>query len=128
MKKYSNMTKEIPKVCPYCGGKVSLRDSKIIYKTRSYGLIYLCDNYPVCSAFVGVHKGTTNPLGTLADTDLRELRKKCHAKFDDLWLNGSMARWAAYAWLQKELNMTQEQAHIGMFRTKDCLKLLKILS
>lgn len=116
------------KKCPYCGGKVSLRDSKIIYKKRSYGLVYICDNYPKCSAFVGVHKGTKKPFGTLADINLRELRKRCHSKFDDLWLNGCMARYKAYEWLQKEMEMTSHQAHIGMFRTKDCLKLLKILS
>jgi ssDNA-binding Zn-finger/Zn-ribbon topoisomerase 1 len=109
--------------CPYCSGNVLLKDSSIIYG-KSYGLVYICENYPKCSAFVGVHQGTTRPLGTLADSRLRELRKQCHAKFDQLWKSKKMARYQAYIWLQDNMEMTPEQAHIGMFRENDCIKLL----
>ena len=65
--------------CRYCNGDVSIKDSSIIYQ-QSYGLIHICDS---CGAFVGCHKGTSNPLGTLANAELRELRKQAHSVFDD---------------------------------------------
>lgn len=57
------MSRKIPTICPYCGGRVIFTDSSAIYGGRSYGMIYLCTN---CNASVGVHKGTRKPLGTLA--------------------------------------------------------------
>lgn len=32
-------------ICPDCGGKAELKDSAIIYG-KSYGLVYVCENYP----------------------------------------------------------------------------------
>lgn len=61
--------------CPYCGGNSKLIDSKLIYG-RSYGMFYACENYPECDAYVGTHKGTVWPRGTLANEELREYRKK----------------------------------------------------
>ena len=49
-------------VCPYCGAVSILTDSKVVYG-KSYGMIYLCRNYPKCDAYVGVHKRTNEPLG-----------------------------------------------------------------
>lgn len=70
--------------CPYCGSEAHLKDSAMIYG-KSFGMVYLCDRYPFCDSWVGVHKGTTNPLGTMADSELRELRKNAHVLFDRLW-------------------------------------------
>ena len=57
--------------CDYCGRPAQLTDSAIVYG-RSYGLIYYC---APCQAWVGVHKGTTTPLGRLANHELREWKK-----------------------------------------------------
>ena len=89
--------------CRYCNGNVSIKDSSILYK-QSYGLIHICDS---CEAFVGCHKGTSNPLGTLANAELRELRKQAHAVFYSLWKTRSMCRGQAYKWLSKQLNKPQ---------------------
>ncbi len=58
-------------VCPFCNSSVSLVDSAKVYG-RSYGFIYLCDQYPKCDARVGCHPGSNKPLGTLADKELRK--------------------------------------------------------
>ena len=29
--------------CPYCQSQVVLKDSRIIYRTRSYGLAWVCE-------------------------------------------------------------------------------------
>ncbi|MBO5020697.1 MAG: hypothetical protein J6D52_08545 [Clostridia bacterium] len=63
-----------PTICRYCGGKVILTDSSQIYG-KDYGKIFLCTT---CNAFVGVHKKTEKPLGTLANSILRSKRKETH--------------------------------------------------
>ena len=112
-------------ICPYCRARSILVNSTIIYG-KDYGMIYLCSNYPECDSFVGVHEGTDKPKGTLANTELRNLRKECHQKFDKLWQDGDhcLDRKEAYEWLSKMMNM--KEAHIGEFGLEDCHKLLKI--
>ena len=65
---------EISLICPYCGAYSKLIDSKLIYGV-SYGMAYVCKNYPECDTYVGTHKGTIKPRGTLANKELR----KCEA-------------------------------------------------
>ena len=68
------------KICPYCGKPTEYVDSSIIYG-RSYGMIYLCRD---CRAYVGVHKGTDQALGRLANAELREAKKEAHFYFDQI--------------------------------------------
>jgi ssDNA-binding Zn-finger/Zn-ribbon topoisomerase 1 len=111
--------------CPYCGGKIELRDSSIIYG-RSYGNVYICENYPKCDAFVGTHHGKTKPLGTLADGRLRNKRKETHSLFDQLWKGEkkTMSRGKAYRYMAEILNIEQERAHIAMLTYEECSKLI----
>ena len=46
-------------ICDYCGTPADFVDSSVVYHGHSFGMIYLC---PRCGAYVGVHKGLTNPL------------------------------------------------------------------
>lgn len=62
------------KICPYCGKPTEFVDSSVIYG-RSYGMIYLCRD---CRAYVGVHKGTNQALGRLANAELRDAKKEAH--------------------------------------------------
>jgi len=73
-------------ICPVCGSGAELKDSKIIYG-KSYGLSWICKNYPDCNTYVSCHKGTATPKGELANAEIREWRKKVHAKLDPLWQN-----------------------------------------
>lgn len=104
------------RVCPYCGGAPSFVDSSVVYG-RSYGMIFLC---APCDAYVGVHKGTRNALGRLADRDNRFWKKAAHRAFDELWKGGSMSRREAYAWLSERLGTPPEHTHIGMFDAGMC--------
>lgn len=107
--------------CPYCGGESHLADSTRIYSGVSYGPIYLCDGYPRCDAYVGCHKGTTKPLGRLADAELRRAKKAAHAVFDRLWkYKDKGARSRAYEWLAEKLGISVEDCHIGMFDIQQC--------
>ena len=114
--------------CPYCKQKTVLVDSSEIYG-KSYGLIYLCKR---CKSYVGVHKGTTKPLGTPASKKLRELRKQTHSYLDELWLNKpkskrNLERKRVYSWLSEKMNIPIEKTHVGMFTESQCIEAIEIL-
>jgi hypothetical protein len=108
---------------------------------KSYGMIYLCDKFPFCDSFVGVHKGTTAPLGTMADSQLRELRKQAHALFDGLWKKPKVktkmnhekymelvkkARTRAYSFLAGRLGISVDQCHIAMMNEDMCKQVIAL--
>ena len=125
--------------CPYCDVQANYVDSAVVYNGRSFGMIYLCPNYPECDARVGVETTTGRPLGTLARHELRELRKACHERFDTLWQgvspmspgssprpsDMSMTRSEAYSYLRKLMGLSAEEAHIGQFDEQQCGRFLK---
>ena len=113
--------------CPYCGSSVELKDSSIVYK-RSYGLIYICSRYPECDAYVGCHGDTDVPLGTMANLELRELRKRAHNLFDKKWKSGRLTRKAAYRRLQVMMGLGKKDAHIAKFNIDQCRKVIEIFS
>lgn len=125
-------------ICPYCNVPADFVDSSVIYK-RSYGMIYLCSNFPECDAYVGVHNGTAKPLGKMANRELREARKKAHAAFDPLWqekliitqknnrhYSKSRARNEMYAWLANELGIPKARCHIAMFDVETCKQVVEV--
>jgi hypothetical protein len=115
--------------CPYCGNGVRKTRTTEIYGERyDYGHVLVCLNFPACDAYVGVHKESGIPLGTLANKELRFLRSRAHALFDPLWQRKTMSRTEAYFMLQKILGISEDQAHIGMLDCGQCEKLIKALS
>lgn len=110
------------KICPYCSRSTVFTDSAVVYG-RSYGMIYWCKP---CGAYVGVHKGTSNALGRLANKELREFKKQAHAAFDPIWQEKFMTRMVAYNWLSRRLNIPSEFTHIGMFSEDTCKKVIEI--
>lgn len=115
-------------ICPYCGKEPVIVDSKIIYKSASYGPVLYCKD---CHAWVGVHKSGKHAgeaLGRLANDELRRAKKKAHSYFDELWMYAIVkqkrtkyeARNAAYRWLSKELDIPAKYCHIGMFDVETC--------
>ena len=83
-------------------------------------MVWICSDWPKCDAYVGCQKGTDRPLGRLANPELRFWKKKAHDTFDKLWKHGEMNRTNAYAWLSRELAITPDKCHIGMFDVDQC--------
>jgi hypothetical protein len=110
-------------ICQYCNQPAKFVDSKLIYG-RSYGMIYHCED---CGAYVGVHKGTTKPLGILANVELRSWKKKAHFYFDRLWQSKRMTRSESYKWLSEQMGKKSEETHIGMFQVADCKEVVKLV-
>jgi len=109
-------------ICDYCGRSAEYVDSKAVYGS-SHGMIYLCRP---CNAYVGVHKGTDQPKGRLANAELREYKKKAHSAFDPLWRYGGMTRRQAYQWLSGQMRIPEPEAHIGMFDVARCIRAIEV--
>lgn len=83
-------------------------------KTR-YGYRYDCMK-PGCTMMCW--GGETS---TPADQETRDARIKAHALFDSL----DMSKGQRYRWLQKEMNLSPQKAHIGMFSATQCSELIE---
>jgi len=116
----------IPTDCDYCGSSVTLIGNEVIYgKKRGSGKCYKCTG---CDSYVGVHGGTTIPMGRLANQELRDLKIQCHAMFDPLWKNkGPISREQAYVWLAEVLGIPHRECHFGWFDKTMLLRCLSIL-
>ena len=111
-------------VCPQCGAEMRLRQSKNFKKSP---LFYGCSAWPACNATHGA-KRDGSPVGLPGDQATRKARMYAHRVFDRLWdaKPGEMpimSRYAAYAWLRKEMKLSEKDAHIGFFDTERCLQL-----
>jgi len=71
-----------PPMCPYCGSPSRLAEGRVIGRRDP---IWLCGAYPACDSYVGCHPGSTRPLGSLANPQLREMRVTVHRRIDSLW-------------------------------------------
>lgn len=124
------MRLEIPKICRYCGGVVHLVSAADVYgmaAAKRLGIeqenFYQCQN---CNARVGCHKGTTRPLGNLANEALRMKRKETHQIFDSFWRERGMTRTQGYHWMAKKLRLSEQLAHIGGFEMDRCQRLIDL--
>ena len=113
------------KVKCYCGAQAVLRPASALFGENSHGgYYYVCAKYPVCDSYVGTHKGSRQPKGTLANAELRRKRIEAHRAFDALWKDGKMKKWQAYRWTQSIFGMNTEQAHIAKFSVYMCDQLI----
>lgn len=106
--------------CQHCGAPADLVTGKTVYPHREdlYAKpFWYC---APCSAWVGCHPGTTNPLGRPSNYYLRRAKSAAHAAFDPLWRQGTMRRKDAYLWLSIQLGIPWNQTHIGEFDEATC--------
>lgn len=107
--------------CPYCGSIATLRESRYVYGDDNFGgHLYVCSKYPVCNSYVSVNERTLQPMGPLANGDLRHMRIEAHRAFDRIWRSGIMTRSDAYRWMQARFGLKPSQAHISQFSTYLC--------
>lgn len=130
--------------CPYCARPALFVTGEVIYPHRPdlYGLrFWRC---APCDAYVGCHKaGThavyngrqrkhdgTEPLGRLANAQLRSAKRMAHAYFDPLWQSQGQARFRsrtlAYKWLSERMGLPPERTHIGEFDVLQCHEVVEL--
>lgn len=106
---------------PECGGKLVLKQSR-------YGPFYGCTEWikTRCPGAHGAHEDG-KPLGIPAPKAVKQARMKAHASFDRLWKERPprMSRGGAYVWMQRAMNMTPDEAHIGRFDVEQCERLCR---
>jgi hypothetical protein len=99
-----------------------------VFKPESdyiYGPMYECE----CGASVGCHRGTTNALGTACGPETRQARIRVHSALYSLWAKDGVfsTRRQAYKWLQKQMNLSRNNCHIGLFNVAQCKEALKCI-
>lgn len=98
---------------------------------RDYGPVWVCTP---CDAWVGCHPGTVNPLGGLANAELRAAKQAAHAAFDPLWqrkiekenCSKGHARRSGYRWLSEQLGIPFKKTHIGFMSLEECRKVVEV--
>ncbi len=129
----------MPVNCDYCRQPAALVDGTVIYPHRpdlAHKHFYNC---APCAAWVGCHPGTTNPLGRLADAELRAAKQSAHAAFDPIWkarffakakadpkYTRGMARGGRYKKLAEVMGIPKAECHIGMFDVQQCRRVVEI--
>jgi hypothetical protein len=116
----------IPPTCPYCNAKAALVTGKELYPFRADlhdKKFYRCSP---CQAHVGCHPGTLNPLGRLANAELRRAKMAAHEAFDPLWKSGQRKRASAYAWLAERLGIDKKDCHIGLMDIDMCRRVVEV--
>ena len=120
--------REPPTICNVCGSsKVRYTTNDEVYgKIYGNGGCYLCDD---CKSYVGVHNTKTKkPLGRLATKELRDLKMKCHSKFDPLWKKYNFKRQDCYGYLAYKLDLNFRETHFGWFDKEYLEKALEVLN
>ena len=118
-----------PEICRYCGGVIRLVPASSVYGASVHRLklenesVYQCQN---CNARVGCHKGTTKPLGNVANEVLRLKRMETHRIFDAFWKSRHMSRHNAYKWLSQQMRLPIEETHIGGFEMDQCQRVIEL--
>lgn len=110
-------------ICPYCQKKARWCDNAERYGRR-YGTSYMCYWCKDCDAYVGCRNNTKQPLGTMADKELRELRMTAHGLFDPMWKGGGMSRTEAYNFLKNNFG---REIHMGESDVKTCREIINFL-
>jgi len=110
--------------CQYCESGLSIVSGEVIYGPGRYADLRFYACLP-CKAWVGTHKGTLTPLGTVANAALRRARRDAHAAFDPLWREGRTTRGGAYRWMRRALGLRKHEAHIALFSESQCRALIQ---
>ena len=120
----------IPSECPFCGGEVVYTSNAALYG-REYGngKCYMCRK---CHASTGTHPhpNEQEALGVLANKEMKELKKQCHALLDPIWKGETrvMSRGAVYRKLARRMHIPMEACHVGHFDTARLKQALEILN
>lgn len=115
--------------CPYCGSQAFLRPASVLnrsgakYDGEKY---YVCARYPFCDSYVKAHNDSHMPMGTLTDRTLRRKRREAHIALQKLLDSGLMTKKEAYRWLQVQMGLPEEDAHIAKFSEQRCEEVIRL--
>lgn len=102
-----------PPSCPGCGKPAELVTGKAVLPdvdAVANASFWQCE---ICDYWVGCHEGSMVPMGRLANSQTRALKRAAHDSFDPLWTSGQMTRTQAYKWLRGKTGLGAKECHIG---------------
>ena len=111
--------------CNYCGNSAVRATGKDVYPHRKdlwTKIFFVCEP---CDARVGCHPNTEEPLGNLANVELRQWRMQAHSFFDNIWKKKQLSRGKAYAWLRSKTGLDHHACHIGSMSIDQCKVVIK---
>lgn len=82
-------------------------------------MCYYCKD---CEAYVGCHNNTREPLGTMANKELRYWRIKTHEKIDGYWKANICTRSRIYKILKQ---IFKGEIHVGSSDINMCKAIIK---
>lgn len=109
--------------CNYCWKEVKFCENKEIY-WKNYWKSYMCYYCKDCDAYVWTHNNTEIPLWTLANKELRELRRQAHLYFDKIWKSWKITRKEAYKNLAN--HFWYKEIHIWISNENICKEIIKL--
>lgn len=121
------MSYEITVMCDYCAQPAELATGAAVYPHRpELAHLFFWECVP-CAAYVGCHKQSPKhePMGRLANSDLRNWKRRAHEAFDPRWRDGKEFRGKSYKWLADKLGITVDDCHIGEFDVDLCQKVVE---
>ncbi len=115
--------------CPYCGAQAKLRPATAVYGDATINkdtYVYLCDRYPKCDSYVYAHPQSKEPMGTLANGDLRHKRILAHRAINKLCKSKKMTEREVYKFLGYQLGIPFEMTHIASFGEYMCGRVVQV--
>jgi zinc-finger-containing domain len=113
--------------CPYCSKPAKLATGEEVYPHRrdlASLFFWACLR---CNAWVSCHKGSDEPMGTLADARVRHARWRAHEYLDPLWQTSPANRSEVYEWLSEQMRIPLDECHIALFTEKQCDEVVRIV-
>lgn len=116
--------------CPCCKAKevCVVKGDKVYGSGYEHLDLYQCDT---CLALVGMHTDEENkkaPKGLLADSETRQMRKRCHDIFDPMWKKEHRTRSEAYNYLSAVMGLPKSMAHFACFDYATCQKFINLMA
>lgn len=127
----SQVTKdELPKTCPYCGGRMILKkigdlDGTSYFKDQE---ILVCENFNVCGCSVKVNTcdGKKVPFGIPANRELKSLRREAHYYMEYYTKLSGMTSSEIYEWLAYKQNISRVRCHFSKMMEGQCRNMIQI--
>lgn len=124
--------------CQYCNKPAELTTGETLYPSRAEFKSRKFWACMACEAWVGVHPNTIDfqPMGTLANSDLRKARQRAHEAFDPVWRGPTKKlipkqdfkrmRTKGYTWLAEKMGIDIDKCHIGIFDLAQCFQVINL--
>ena len=96
--------------CPYCGSLATLRPASAIHGLSDISAgtyLYVCRRWPPVMPTSLTDRRTKQPLGTLANGDLRHKRILAHHALHSVQAQLGMSRDQSYRWLQTQMGLPE---------------------